>query len=118
MHSDPTPQTRAEELVAQYLTSAGIKILDRNWRRSCGEISLIAQDGDTTAFVQVHAQTISPFQVPVAAVTFLKRQRLRRTALLWLAEHDGPWWKIRFDVAAVLLDPDHESEVQYFQAAF
>ncbi|WP_405165557.1 YraN family protein [Nocardia sp. NBC_01499] len=118
MKPDPTPEIPADALVARYLIGAGMQILARNWRCRYGEISLIAQDAGTTVFVYIRTRTRPPFQVPPEAVSFTKQQRLRRLSLLWLAEQEGPWWRVRFDVAAVILEPGCEPEVQYFRAAF
>ncbi|WP_280390463.1 YraN family protein [Nocardia brasiliensis] len=116
---EPEPvNDRAQDLVARYLTDAGMKILACNWRCRYGEISLIAEDAGTTVFIYLRTRTSQPFQVPLDAVTFAKQQRLRRLSLLWLAEQDGPWWRVRFDVAAVIVEPGREPEVQYFRAAF
>ncbi|WP_405166448.1 YraN family protein [Nocardia sp. NBC_01499] len=118
MKPDPTPKIPADELVAQYLTDAGMEILARNWRCTYGEISLIAEDAGTTMFVYIRARTGPPFQAPAEAVSFAKQQRLRRLSLLWLAEQPGPWWRVRFDVAVVILAPGCEPEVQHFRSAF
>ncbi|MFB8281204.1 YraN family protein [Nocardia colli] len=118
MNPDPAPQTSPEELVARYLTDAGMTILARNWRCRYGEISLIADDAGTTVFIHLRTRASQPFQVPAEAITFVKQQRLRRLSLLWLAEQSGPWWAVRFDVAAVILEPGREPKVQYFRAAF
>ncbi|QBS44928.1 YraN family protein [Nocardia sp. CS682] len=118
MNPDPTPQTSPDELVVQYLTDEGMKVLARNWRCAYGKISLIAEDAGTTVFIHLRTRASQPFQVPAEAVTFAKQQRLRRLSLLWLAEQDGPWWRVRFDVAAVIVEPGREPEVQYFRAAF
>ncbi|MFI6998306.1 YraN family protein [Nocardia sp. NPDC050175] len=118
MTPDPTPEIPADELVAQYLTDAGMEILARNWRCTYGEISLIAEDAGITVFVYVHTRIGSAFQVPAGAVSFAKQQRLRRLSLLWLSEQEGPWWQVRFDVAAVILMPGCEPDVQHFRSAF
>ena len=42
-----------EEQAAAYLKSKGLTILCRNYRCPCGEIDLIARDGDYLVFVEV-----------------------------------------------------------------
>ena len=44
-----------ESAAAEYLSSSGIKILDRNFRCPLGEIDLVAKDGKTIVFVEVRA---------------------------------------------------------------
>ncbi|KAA8880371.1 YraN family protein [Nocardia colli] len=118
MNPDPAPQSSPEDLVAQYLTDAGTQILARHWRCSYGQISLIAEDAGATVFVHLSTRAGQPFLVAAEAVSFAQQQRLRRLSLLWLAEQDGPWFQIRFDVAAVIFAPGHEPQVQHFRAAF
>ena len=42
---------QGENAAAEYLTSSGIKIVDRNFRCPLGEIDLIAKDGKTIVTV-------------------------------------------------------------------
>jgi len=43
----------AEELVAQRYESAQQPVLAKRWRGSCGEIDLVAQNGDGVIFIEV-----------------------------------------------------------------
>ncbi|MEV0028045.1 YraN family protein [Nocardia sp. NPDC050793] len=107
-----------EELAARFLQDAGMEIVVRNWRCRYGELDLIARDSDTTAFVEVKTRSGLGFGTPAEAVTFTKQQRIRRLALLWLAEQDGPWRRIRFDVISVLIAPGHRPVIDHLEAVF
>ena len=108
-----------EELAAQFLRAAGMEIIDRNWRCRYGELDLIARDADVTVFVEVKTRSGLGFGRPTEAVTFRKRQRIRRLALLWLNEQPGPWQRVRFDVVSVLLADDECSPViEHLKAVF
>ncbi|MFF0530123.1 YraN family protein [Nocardia amikacinitolerans] len=107
-----------EELAARFLQDAGMEIVVRNWRCRYGELDLIARDSGTTAFVEVKTRSGLGFGTPAEAVTFAKRQRIRRLALLWLAEQDGPWRRIRFDVISVLIQPGHNPVIDHLEAVF
>ncbi|MCX4094129.1 YraN family protein [Nocardia sp. alder85J] len=107
-----------EELAARFLREAGMEIIERNWRCRYGELDLIVRDGEVTAFVEVKTRTGLGFGVPAEAVTFSKQQRIRRLALLWLNEQDGPWLRIRFDVVSVLIPPRGEPAVEHLPAVF
>ncbi|WP_319943141.1 YraN family protein [Nocardia aurantia] len=107
-----------EELAARFLREAGMEIIARNWRCRYGELDLIARDAEVTAFVEVKTRTGLGFGVPAEAVTFSKQQRIRRLALLWLNEQDGPWLRIRFDVVSVLVPPRGEPTVDHLRAVF
>ncbi|MFF0455551.1 YraN family protein [Nocardia africana] len=107
-----------EELAAQFLQGAGMRIVERNWRCRYGELDLIVREADTTAFVEVKTRSGLGFGTPAESVTFAKQQRIRRLALLWLAEQSGPWRRVRFDVVSVLLLPGRDPRIEHVRAAF
>ncbi|MFE7742515.1 YraN family protein [Nocardia sp. NPDC057455] len=107
-----------EELAAEFLRAAGMEIIARNWRCRYGELDLIARDGDVTAFVEVKTRSGLGYGTPAESVTFAKRQRIRRLALLWLAEQDGPWRRIRFDVVSVLAMRGRTPVIDHLEAVF
>ncbi len=109
---------RGEELAARFLQDAGLEIVARNWRCRYGELDLIARDAVTTVFVEVKTRRGLAYGTPAEAVTFSKQQRIRRLALLWLAEQDGPWRNIRFDVVSVLMTPGHRPIIDHLEAVF
>ncbi|HET8992825.1 MAG TPA: YraN family protein [Rhodococcus sp. (in: high G+C Gram-positive bacteria)] len=94
---------RGEELAAEHLESAGLVVLERNWRCRYGELDLIAQDGAVLVFVEVKTRTGLGYGTPAEAVTRAKAERLRRLAGLWLADQDRRWDRIRIDVVTVVL---------------
>ena len=107
-----------EELAAQRLVEAGMRIVDRNWRCRHGELDLVAVDGDTVVFVEVKTRSGLGFGSPAEAVTYAKQRRIRMLAQRWLAESDRHWPQVRFDVVAVLVDRRREPEVTHLPAVF
>ncbi len=123
MHADRVTDKQAlgahgEELAAEFLCAAGMEIVARNWRCRYGELDLIARDGDVTAFVEVKTRSGLGYGTPAESVTFAKQQRIRRLALLWLAEQDGPWRRIRFDVVSVLAVRGRAPVIDHLEAVF
>ncbi|WP_330182332.1 YraN family protein [Nocardia sp. NBC_01503] len=108
-----------EELAARYLSAAGMEIVARNWRCRYGELDLIGRDTEgVTAFVEVKTRRGVAFGSPAEAVTFLKQQRIRRLALLWLHEQQWPWSRVRFDVVSVLMRQGTEPVVEHLKGVF
>ncbi|WP_225729804.1 MULTISPECIES: YraN family protein [unclassified Nocardia] len=107
-----------EELAARFLRDAGMEIVARNWRCRYGELDLIARDPAVTAFVEVKTRTGMGYGVPAESVTFTKQQRIRRLALLWLAEQDGRWPNVRFDVVSVLLRRGFRPQIEHLRGVF
>ncbi|MER6344282.1 YraN family protein [Streptomyces sp. NPDC001532] len=94
-----------EDLAARRLTEAGMTVLERNWRAGrTGEIDIVARDGDVLVVCEVKTRRAGPFQHPMAAITPVKADRLRRLAERWLQEHGGaPPGGVRIDLVGVVL---------------
>lgn len=104
----------AEARAERYLISRGLSIVTRNYRCRYGEIDLIAREGATLVFVEVRARRSGAFGGAAASITAAKRNKLRRTALHYLATL-GRSPPCRFD--AVLLS-GHADTVEWIQDAF
>ncbi|MET8799778.1 YraN family protein [Nocardia sp. NPDC004568] len=109
---------QGEELAARYMQAAGMEIVCRNWRCRYGELDLVVRDAGVTAFVEVKTRSGLGYGTPAEAVTYDKQQRIRRLALLWLTEQDGPWQRIRFDVVSILLPRTAEPVIEHLRAVF
>ncbi|WP_109529633.1 MULTISPECIES: YraN family protein [Nocardia] len=109
---------QGEELAARFLEAAGMRIIERNWRCRYGELDLIARDREVTAFVEVKTRTGLGYGTPAESVTFTKQQRIRRLALTWLVEQEGPWRHIRFDVVGVLLRRGYRPVIEHLEGVF
>ena len=109
---------RGESAAAQYLRGLGAEILDAQWRCRGGELDLVARDrAGTICFVEVKLRRAGSPGLPREAVDGRKQERLRRAALMWLAERgeDSP---ARFDVAEVYQLPGGRLEISYIEDAF
>ena len=80
-----------EALAVDYLTSMGLRILNRNWRCRYGELDVIACDAATrtVVFVEVKTRTGDGYGGLAHAVTERKVRRLRRLAGLWLSDQEA-----------------------------
>lgn len=102
-----------EQGACDALVRSGIAILERNYRRSTGEIDIIARERQTILFIEVKARSSLRYGRPAEAVNRTKQQRILRTALLYLAENGLEDVPIRFDVVEVL-----PTGVNHLRAAF
>ena len=105
---------RAEELCAELLRRAGLRILARNWRCRLGEIDLIAEERGTLVFAEVRLRSRGCFGGAPESVTAAKRSRLLAAAGLYLAGRGER--ACRFDV--LLLDALEPPRVQWIRDAF
>ena len=95
----------AGEMAARrYLSGIGYEILCQNYRKRCGEIDLIAKDGECLVFVEVKSRS-DQNACPREAVTPKKQARLRLAAQHYLAQ-TGYAGFCRFDVVEVFFYGD------------
>ncbi|MFE4957572.1 YraN family protein [Streptomyces sp. NPDC056653] len=93
-----------EGLAARLLTDAGMAVLARNWRCRAGEIDIVAKDGDALVVCEVKTRRAGAFEHPMAAVTPVKADRLRRLAEIWLDRNGGPPpGGVRIDLVGVVV---------------
>jgi putative endonuclease len=94
---------RGEDLAASYLAARGYQIIDRNWRCESGELDLVAQLGDSLAFVEVRTRRGRAMGSPEESITAAKQARLIALSEAYVQAHDWPGnWRI--DVVAVEMD--------------
>jgi putative endonuclease len=107
-----------ERVAARTLADAGLRVIDRNWRCTTGELDLVALDGATIVFCEVKTRRGAAFGLPVEAVRWQKVRRLRALAALWLAAHPDIRGEIRFDVVSVWPQPAGPAAVEHLREAF
>jgi putative endonuclease len=90
-----------EHLACAELERRGYAILARRYRTRCGEIDIIARDGETTVFVEVKARAGDEFGGAAAAVTPWKQRRVAQMAIDYLSRHRLHDRPCRFDVVTV-----------------
>ncbi len=107
-------------MAAACLESAGMRIVERNWRRAAGELDLVAVDVDgTCVFCEVRSRTGESSGDPLETVNARKQAQVVRVARSYLAEASQPAAAYRFDVIAVtFFDDGREPRLVHIQAAF
>ncbi len=109
---------RAENLCADLLRAAGLRLIERNWRCRLGEIDLIAEERGMLVFAEVRMRTGPGFGGAGESVTAAKRARLLAAARLYLARRPGARSSeplCRFDVFLV---DGVAAHVQWIRDAF
>jgi putative endonuclease len=105
---------RAEDLCAEVLRKAGLRVLARNWRCRHGEIDLVAEEGGTLVFAEVRYRSHERFGGAAESVTAAKQARLIAAARLYLTRR--PQAACRFDV--LLLDGLEAARIRWIRNAF
>ncbi len=106
-----------EAFAVQYLKKKGYRILESNYQTPIGEIDIVARDRDTIVFVEVKTRQSLLYGYPSEAVTWHKRERLKKLALYYLKVHKMLGASGRFDVIGLYLR-DGTYQVQHIVDAF
>ena len=109
---------KGEDLAASALDRKGFRILARNYRRSFGEIDIIARDGNCVAFVEVKTRRAAGVYTPAEAVTRRKQVQIARVAQEYLAANRLLDTPSRFDVVTVVIEADGSHRIEHFADAF
>jgi putative endonuclease len=110
---------RGERAAVQFLKKQGYRILAKQHRNDFGEIDIIAQDSQTTVFVEVKTRTSADDGQPFEAVDRRKQDKITRVALAWLKKHGKLEQPARFDIVSILWsDEGSEPELTHYRNAF
>ena len=90
-----------EALAAEYLRKNRYSIIAANYRCRLGEIDLIAENRNFLVFVEVKLRKSAAFAEAREFVDRKKQERLKQTALLYLAQHEDIAKQPRFDVIEI-----------------
>ncbi len=104
---------QGEQLAAEYLQRAGLRILDRNWRCAEGEIDIVAADRRVLVVCEVKTRSGTRYGTPLEAITRQKRNRLRRLAVRWVVAHGLLFDEVRVDVVGVLKSASGEFSLEH-----
>jgi putative endonuclease len=104
-----------EDKACEYLKELGFKILDRNYRKTYGEIDIIAIDPsagsgqarsgqEILCFIEVKTRTSNLFGSPLEAITPWKLRSLIKTAQYYKMTHHNLPEALRIDAISVILN--------------
>jgi putative endonuclease len=107
---------RGEDIAAAWIEALGWPIAARNVQFRCGELDIVAWDGDQLVFVEVRARVTGTGLLGAHTVMRAKQQRLIRAAQLYVQRHVRGRFSSRFDVMSV--DLVQGRVVEHFRGAF
>jgi putative endonuclease len=107
-----------ENAAAAHLQQAGLQPVAKNFNCRYGEIDLIMRERDCTVFVEVRYRRTAARGDGLASVGATKRQKLLRTAAVYLQAHPRlAGQPCRFDVIACQGTPA-QPQFEWTRAAF
>ena len=102
-----------EQVAVEYLERAGLRVLDRNWRCTDGEIDIVAAERQVMVVCEVKTRSGTSFGTPIEQITRAKRARLRRLASRWLVAHGVLFDEVRIDVIGLIRDKAGRYEIEH-----
>lgn len=109
---------RGEQVAAEFLINAGMRLLARNARTSAGELDLVMDEGGAVVVVEVKSRVASARVGPAEAITAAKARRLISLGERFLNEAQRPDVPWRIDVVTVLFDDSGQvQEVEHIRNA-
>ena len=112
--------TLGEDAVCAELKRRGHRILERNYRRRCGEIDIISEIGDYIVFTEVKARKTGSMVSGLEAVDPAKKKKIIMTADAYLTENPCRSY-VRYDIAEVRLTKEsvpRVSGIDIYEDAF
>lgn len=111
---------RGEDAALGHLESAGLTLLERNYRCRGGEIDLVMQEGSTLVLVEVRLRASGEFGGAAASVGPRKQRRIALAARhMMLARPRYRRMPARFDVVAIERDGRGGAvEIRWIRDAF
>jgi putative endonuclease len=111
---------RGEDAALAHLESAGLRLLERNYRCRSGEIDLVMQEGATLVLVEVRLRSSADYGGAAASVGPAKQRRFTLAAKhLMLTRPEYRRLPARFDVIALDRgEPGGAPEIRWIRDAF
>lgn len=104
----------AEDRAVEYLTSQGLEILSRNFRRRLGELDVVARSGDVLIIAEVRTRSTQNFGGAAASVDWVKQRKIVKAAhQLLQTQPQLAKLRVRFDVIVV-----NDADVEWIKHAF
>jgi len=94
-----------EKLACSYLKKKNYRIIEKNYRCSCGEIDIIALKNNALRFIEVRAKSSDTYGSPEESITCAKQERLVASALHYVSNHEKLPENWHIDFVAVEIDP-------------
>lgn len=105
-----------ENIIADYITKLGYKVVERNFACNQGEIDIIAKDKEELVFIEVKTRTDISYGEASEAVTDTKKRHLINSIKYYIYKQKLENHPIRIDVAEVYINKG-KVKVNYIKQA-
>lgn len=117
--TNPTAKL-GEDIATNFLSKNGYKILERNFRKSYGEIDIIAIDFSTGStlkdqilcFIEVKTRTSNQFGSPLESINYFKLKSIIKTGQFYKLLHPKLPDALRIDAVSVEIKSDGNYKIE------
>ena len=106
-----------EKAACNFLKKKGYKILKRNYKKTYGEIDIIAKVDNTITFVEVKTRANTEFGLACEAVTKSKQDKIIKTAYSYIKENNTDA-DFSFDIIEVYHANGKVMKIEHIENAF
>ncbi|MDH5435130.1 MAG: YraN family protein [Gammaproteobacteria bacterium] len=108
----------AEDSALSYLQKKGLKLIERNFNSTYGEIDLVMNENKVTVFVEVRYRKNTTYGSAADTVDYRKQSKLASTAMFYLQKNKPAAKRpCRFDVVSITGHPE-QGDIQWIPNAF
>ena len=109
---------KGEKLALKYLRKQKMRLLKKNFQSGKGELDLVMQDGPELVFVEVKTRSSEKLYSAETAVDHDKQKMVIKTAKHFINRYRLHNHPCRYDIVAVILNPESKPEIRHTKDAF
>ena len=109
---------QGEKIALKFLRKQKMRLLKKNFRSGKGELDLVMQDGPELVFVEVKTRSNEGRYAAETAVDREKQKMVIKTARHFINRYRLHKHPCRYDIVAVVLQPDSKPEIRHTKDAF
>jgi putative endonuclease len=109
---------RGENEACNYLKKMGYQIVEKDFRCKIGQIDIIARDDNTLCFVEVKCRSSYSFGKPEEAITWRKKQRIKKISEYYMLRKRITNADIRYDAVTIYEPNNDKRQISLIKNAF
>lgn len=104
---------RGEDIAVAFLMDRGFEVVERNWRKSFGEIDIIAKKDSAYRIVEVKTRTSHRAGTAIDSITDEKLSTIDDLAQSYFAERNLVYPEYHLDVITIEVDQKGKAVLRY-----
>jgi putative endonuclease len=102
-------------IAAEYLPSAGLRVLDSKWQYDAQELAIVAAGLQVLVVFEVQSLTRKSYRLSADAMPEARIRRLRKLAVAWMDAHGMRAGQLRVDRITVIWEGPGGHTIEHIQ---